>query len=226
MEENLRTMLRFYLLATQLNEKIRSGWDETHWNICKQRIESVAEHVFGTCILALGIYSESDQYCIDIDKVLKMLILHEMGEVIIGDITPFDNITPEEKKEKEHEALKKIFSNLSKNDEFYSLLLQFDDRKTEEANFAYLCDKLQADIQAKVYEDFGYQNSLDNQTNNVVFKSKEIQGMAKEANTAFDIWYQYDRNIYCNHSLFSEILEYVKRNDTREISKITGECHN
>ena len=49
-EERLNDAMRFYLLATQLKYKIRSGWDENHWNISKERIESIAEHVYGTCI--------------------------------------------------------------------------------------------------------------------------------------------------------------------------------
>ena len=88
MEERLKSTMKFYLLATQLKYKIRSGWDESHWNVSKERIESVAEHVYGTCILALSIDSEFKTN-LDISRVIKMLILHELGEVIIGDITPY-----------------------------------------------------------------------------------------------------------------------------------------
>lgn len=48
-ENKLKNAMRFYLLATQLKYKIRSGWDEKHWNVSKERIESIAEHVYGTC---------------------------------------------------------------------------------------------------------------------------------------------------------------------------------
>ena len=99
-DKKLNDAMRFYLLATSLKYKIRSGWDETHWNVSKERIESIAEHVYGTCILALSIDSEFETN-LDINKVVKMLVIHELGEVVIGDITPFDNITPEEKMEKE-----------------------------------------------------------------------------------------------------------------------------
>lgn len=37
-EERLNDAMRFYLLATQLKYKIRSGWDENHWNVSKERI--------------------------------------------------------------------------------------------------------------------------------------------------------------------------------------------
>lgn len=169
-EKRLYDAMSFYLLATQLKYKIRSGWDETHWNVSKERLESIAEHVYGTCILALSIDSEFETH-LDINKVIKMLVIHELWEVLIGDITPFDNITPEEKMKIEHEAMEKVLGNLIKKNEFYSLLLEFDAKKTKESIFAHHCDKLEADIQAKVYQDMGCQHSLDEQENNVVFKS-------------------------------------------------------
>ena len=97
--------IRFYLLATKLKYKIRSGWDKIHWNVSSDRIESIAEHVYGTCILAISLDSEFKSN-IDLNKVLKMLTIHEIGEVLIGDITPFDNVTPEQKAEIEHKAMK------------------------------------------------------------------------------------------------------------------------
>ena len=58
MEEHIKNAMRFYLLATKLKYRIRSGWDEKHWNVSKERIESIAEHVYGTCILAISLDSE------------------------------------------------------------------------------------------------------------------------------------------------------------------------
>ena len=216
MEEKLRNTMRFYLLATQLKYKIRSGWDKTHWNVSKERIESIAEHVYGTCILALSIDSEFKTN-LDINKVIKMLVLHELGEVIIGDITPFDNITPEEKMKKEHEAMREVIGDLVNQEEFLSLLFEFDEKKTKEAIFAHHCDKLEADIQAKVYQDMGCQHSLDEQEDNVVFKSNKVQQMVKDgAQTAFDIWYEWDKSLYYDDEDFARLLDYVKTIDTQK----------
>ena len=216
MEEKLRNSMRFYLLATQLKYKIRSGWDKTHWNVSKDRVESIAEHVYGTCILALSIDSEFKTN-LDINKVIKMLVLHELGEVIIGDITPFDNITPEEKMKKEHEAMREVIGDLVNQEEFLSLLFEFDEKKTKEAIFAHHCDKLEADIQAKVYQDMGCQHSLDEQEDNVVFKSNKVQQMVKDgAQTAFDIWYEWDKSLYYDDEDFARLLDYVKTIDTQK----------
>ena len=215
MEENrMQNAVRFYLLATQLKYKIRKGWDEHHWNIKKERLESIAEHIYGTCILAISLDSEF-KFNIDLYKVIKMLVVHELGEVIIDDITPFDNVPPEVKIQKEHEAFEKIVGDLIKREELISLFLEFDAKQTKEAIFAYHCDKLEADIQSKVYQDMGCQNSLDNQKNNVVFQNKRAQQMlAHGAETAFDIWYEFDKNLYSDDKLFSQMLEYVKYHNT------------
>ena len=77
----------------------------------------------------------------------------------------------------EHEAMVQVIGDLVKKDEFISLLFEFDARKTREAIFAYHCDKLEADLQAKVYQDMGCYHSLDDQNNNVVFKSAKVQQM-------------------------------------------------
>ena len=219
MEERLKNSMRFYLLATQLKYKIRSGWDENHWNVSKERLESIAEHVFGTCILALSIDSEFKTN-LDIDKVIKMLVLHEIGEVVIGDITPFDNVTPEEKMKIEHEAMKKVIGDLVNKEEFLSLLIEFDEKKTKESIFAHHCDKLEADIQAKVYQDMGCQHPLDEQENNVVFKSNRVQQMVENgAKTAFDIWYEWDKSLYYDDEKFKKILDYIRTINTQEFLK-------
>ena len=89
-EQKIKNLLKFYLLATQLKDKIRRGWEI--WNIDRERIESVAEHIYGTCILAIAIDSEFDLN-IDLYKVIMMLVLHEIEEVKIGDLSPWDKVT-------------------------------------------------------------------------------------------------------------------------------------
>ena len=215
MNERLLSTMRFYLLATQLKYKIRSGWDKTHWNVSKERIESVAEHVYGTCILALSIYSNFEVN-VDINKVIKMLVLHEIGEVIIGDITPYDNVTKEEKMEKEHAAMQEVLGDLIRKDEYYSLLMEFDEHKTAEAIFAYHCDKFEAVIQAKVYQDMGCHHPLTEQENNVAFKSERCQKILESgATSVFDIWYECDRKLYLNDEVFLNLLDFIKKVDTQ-----------
>lgn len=214
-DENYKNAFNFYLLATKLKNKIRSGWDEKHWNVKKDRIESVAEHVYGTCILAIAMESEFS-FDIDLNRVIKMLVIHEIGEVMIGDITPFDKVTPEEKNRIELQAVYNVLGDLSKKEELASLFIEFDAQETKDARFAFLCDKLEADFQSKVYQDLDCHHSLNDQENNVVFKSDKIrQFINNGATTAFDVWYEWDKHIFDNNKEFSKMLNYIKDNDTK-----------
>ena len=223
-QHELENAMRFYILATQLKYKIRSGWDNKHWNV-KGRRESVAEHVYGTCILAIAIASEfhSD---IDLEKVIKMLVLHEIGEVIIGDITPFDDVTPEEKLRREHAAIIDIVGDLIAKDEIISLLFEFDEHKTKESIFAYHCDKFDAVAQSKIYQDMKrhwplkdrHGNVSKSQGNNVAFNYPQIHEIIEAgAETPFDVWYEADKEKFADDEVFMQMLEYLKNINTQEL---------
>jgi len=203
-------IFRFYYLNRTLKTKVRSGWDSKHWNVSSGRIEKVAEHVVGSMALAIGLDSEFN-FKINLDKILSTLCIHEIGEISIGDITPFDGITPEQKLEIEHKAMIEIIGNLSNNEKMTNWLFEFDEQQTSEAKFSHYCDKLEADIQAKIYQDRGYQHPLTEQQNNVVLKSSKVQKIIENgAKDVFDIWYEYDKPIYSESPIFTKMLKYVK----------------
>lgn len=131
-------VLNYYVLCNNLKDVIRTGWK--NWNVKRDRLESVAEHVYGVQMLAIAMKSEYS-YDIDIMKVILMLAVHELGETVIGDLTQFD-ISKEEKEIIEHEAVSKILSEIPDGKEIENLFLEFDSHSTKEAMFAYMCDKL------------------------------------------------------------------------------------
>ena len=216
-------IFKFYYLNFGLKNKVRTGWDSKPWNIKSSRIETVSEHVVGTLSLAMALGSEFE-YNLDIDKVLKMLTIHEIGETLIGDVTPFDGITPEKKKEIEHQAMRDVLGNLKEKDRLLDLLYEFDNHETPEAKCSHYCDKIEADLQAKIYQDKGMHHSLDDQKNNVVFNSSKVQQMVKDgAKDAFDIWYEWDKTIYVKDNQFPEfmnMLQIARANDLLHLDKV------
>jgi 5'-deoxynucleotidase YfbR-like HD superfamily hydrolase len=62
-------------------------------------------------------------------------------------------ISREEKERIEHEAVHKILKDLVDGENIEKIFLEFDDHKTKEANFAYQCDKLECDLQCKLYDE-------------------------------------------------------------------------
>ena len=128
-------VVKYYVLCNKLKNVIRTGWKD--WKVQRDRIESVAEHIYGVQMLAISIKSEY-QYDVDIMKVIYMLAIHELGETIIGDLTEFQ-ISRKEKEKIEHEAVHNILSSLIDGEEIEKLFLEFDAQETKEAIFAYQC---------------------------------------------------------------------------------------
>ena len=60
-----KNVIEYYVLCNKLKNVIRKGWRD--WNVSKERLESVAEHVYGVQMLAIAMYSEYN-YDIDINS--------------------------------------------------------------------------------------------------------------------------------------------------------------
>lgn len=79
-----QTVINYYVVCNRLKNVIRTGWK--NWKVKRDRLESVAEHIYGVQMLAIAMKSEF-LYDIDIMKVILMLAIHELGETVIGDLT-------------------------------------------------------------------------------------------------------------------------------------------
>lgn len=211
-DEKLENLVDFYVNALALKDIIRTGWDKEHWNVLKERLESVAEHTFSAMILAQGMHSVFDYRNIDINKVMQMLLIHDLGEKFIGDIPEFDP-RKDNKKERELLAFKEIVSSLPNKEEIVDLFIEFTEMKTPESIYANLCDKLDCDINAKNYEDNGY-NHLDGQEHNKAFNSAEIQAILNRGfNTVADCFIEYDATHYQIDDNFMKVLRYIQKNN-------------
>ena len=203
-EENV---INYYVICNKLKNIIRKGWLD--WNVKRDRIESVAEHVFGVQMLALSMKSEY-QYDIDIMKVLFMLAIHEIGESVIGDLTLFD-ISAAEKEKIEHEAVCKILNGLLDGKQINELFLEFDKRETLEAKFAYQCDKLECDLQCKLYDEEGCVD-LNRQENNKSMNDPVVKGMLEKGSTWSQMWLDFGQQRYPYDDNFKSVSTYAKNN--------------
>ncbi len=211
-DKKLGNLVDFYVSAISLKDIIRTGWDKEYWNVLKERLESVAEHTYSTMILALGMHSVFDYENIDINKVIKMLLIHDLGEKIIGDIPEFDS-RKNNKKERELLAFKEIVSNLPNKEKFIDLFIEFSLMETPESIYANLCDKMDCDIMSKFHEDNGY-NHLDGQENNPAYNSKELQKILNSGfNTVADCFIEYDAKHYQVDDNFMKVLRYIQKNN-------------
>lgn len=181
-------VLKFYELSTRLKNVIRTGWKR--WRVNRERLESVAEHIFGTQMLAISIWSEF-HYDIDIQKVVFMLAVHELEEIIIKDYTPYDGITETERMQQGHQAVHSVLDGLLKRAEIESIVLEFDSRETPEARFAYQCDKLEADLQCCLYDREGCVD-LSAQVDNPLLQDELIRKYHQQGLPWSQIWCRID----------------------------------
>ena len=200
-----KRVIDYYVLCNRLKDVIRTGWN--NWKVERNRIESVAEHIFGVQMLALAMKSEYE-YDIDIEKVIYMLAIHELGEILIGDLTQFE-ITKGEKEKIEHAAVHRILASLLDGEDIEALYLEFDAKKTPEAMFAYQCDKLECDLQSKLYDQELCVN-LNNQMNNPIAENKMVKELLESGESWSGMWLEYGLKKYQYDDNFRAVSKYAK----------------
>ncbi|CCQ95082.1 Metal dependent phosphohydrolase [[Clostridium] ultunense Esp] len=106
--------------------------------------ENDAEHSWHISVMAM-ILSEYANEDIDLCKVIRMLLVHDLVEIYAGDTFCYDKEGNKDKKERELEAADKIFGMLEedKGRELRNLWDEFEEMKTKEAIFAASMDRLQ-----------------------------------------------------------------------------------
>ncbi len=203
-----QNVINYYVICNRLKDVIRTGWK--NWNVQRERIESVAEHIFGVQMLAIAMKSEF-KYDVDIMKVIFMLAIHELGETVIGDLTQFQ-ITKEEKEKLEHEAVHKILNGLLDGNQIEELFLEFDTHNTKESMFAYQCDKLECDLQSKLYDEEGCVD-LDKQDGNNTLNNKLVQNLLQTGASWSTMWLKFGQQVYPYDDNFRAVSNYAINND-------------
>ena len=204
-EENV---IKYYVMCNKLKNVIRTGWK--NWNVERERVESVAEHIFGVQMLAIAMKSEYE-YDIDIMKVIFMLAVHELGEIVIGDLTMFE-ISKEEKAKREKEAVHEILCGLLDGKEIENLFTEFDSHSTKEAMFAYQCDKLECDLQSKLYDEEGCVD-LNKQEGNDLLENKLVKKLLSEEKSWSGMWLRFGQTVYPYDDNFKDVSKYALNNN-------------
>ena len=188
---NEETVTAIFALMHKLRNTRRKGWYDK--NIQRKRVESVADHIYGCQMLAYAMKSEFD-YDVDINKVILMLAVHEIGETIIGDLTPED-MPGKLKSEYERQAVKELLDLIPNSDLLKDLFEEFENKETKEAKFAYQIDKAECDLQARLYEQDG---SFENNYQRYSFTKN---------------WVDFDRGRIPFDDNFDNLLEFITDND-------------
>ena len=110
----------------------------------RSRLENSAEHSWHIAVMALVLAEHSERE-IDVLKVLKMLLVHDLVEIDAGDTFCYDTQANADKAEREERAAERIFGLLpdDQRTELRSIWEEFEARKTAESRFANALDRLQ-----------------------------------------------------------------------------------
>ena len=130
---------------------MRRGWID---KLSINHPESVADHSFSMAIMGM-IFSDLENY--NTEKILKIILLHDLSESITGDIPP-DQILKNEKTILENNTMEKILNNLPESlQKQYSVLWdEYQLNNSKEAKIVHQLDKLEMALQAKIYSNEGY----------------------------------------------------------------------
>ena len=165
----------FFYLALELKKVPRKGWKS---KVSIEHPESVADHSYGTAIMAMVL---SDLQKLDTQKILKMALLHDLAESITGDFMP-EEISKETKNIAERDAMKEILSKLPVNiaEEYDKIWQEYLQSDTKESILLHDIDKMEMAIQSAKYSLEGFSNEklsvfIDSAKKEI--KSKELLEM-------------------------------------------------
>lgn len=145
--------LDFFKTVGESKRLLRSGWVREKIN----DPESVAEHSFRVSVLAM-VLSDKLGENLDKNKLIQMAILHDLGELITGDIVAqrhdiIDVKKTNNKEKKEKEGIRKVFGKVGLSKEYVEIFEEMINRTTPEAKVFWEFDKLEMALQALEYEE-------------------------------------------------------------------------
>ena len=137
--------IRFLELVARLKHLPRQGW--VNHGVCAP--ETVSGHMYRMAMSAFLLPKEMDW-----TKVMKIALVHDLAESIVGDITPRDQVPAEVKRQKELEAMQSITALLPdwSNAEVLALWTEYEDQSSPESVIVKDLDKFDMILQGFEYE--------------------------------------------------------------------------
>ncbi len=186
-------IIRSYLLANKLKDVLRTGWLEV--KISGERIESVAEHIYGSIVLA-NIMNKVYELNLDMLKVINMIIDKESEKIFMAkENTPISNDST---------------NNDVNNNSQSEYLAEFNLGESKEAIFCKQILKIESDLQAKIYElngNFSLENALNDVKNFGEPLASQILPNVKKPS---DGWLEYNRQFYSDE-IFKNLSNEIQK---------------
>lgn len=142
-------MAAFLEIVSRLKTQKRTGWIDRD----VPQPESIADHMYRMGVISM-LSGRSD---LDIGRCVQIALVHDIAESIVGDITPYADVTKEEKHRRELEAIiyiRDLVSNFNKQagELIYDLWNQYENQTSPEAVLVKDIDKFELLVQASEYQ--------------------------------------------------------------------------
>lgn len=131
--------LHFLLEVDRLKEIQRQNY-----TIVGRRQETDAEHAWHVALMAVVLAEHANSPDLDLLKVVKMLLVHDLVEIDAGDTFAYDSAGAATQHARETKAADRIFPLLpaGQAEEFRALWDEFEERTTPEAKYAHAMDRV------------------------------------------------------------------------------------
>ena len=137
--ERLEKQLALIIELDQLKSVLR----RTRVKSADRRLENSGEHSWHVALMAV-LMQEHANAPIDIARVMKMLLIHDVVEIDAGDTFVYDVAASKEQEEKELKAAERLFGMLpsDQGDELFALWKEFEAAQSDDAKYAKALDRL------------------------------------------------------------------------------------
>jgi len=140
MDERFERQLQFLIEI----DKMKSVFRRTIL-IDRSRRENDAEHSWHFAVMAMLLYEHCKDQSVDINRVIRMALVHDLIEIYAGDTFAYDAAGNADKRQREQDAADKLFALLPPDQgaEIRALWEEFDAEQTPDAQYACAIDRLQ-----------------------------------------------------------------------------------
>lgn len=171
----VNNFLAFLQIISSLKFQQRTGW--TDRGIPQLEAESISDHMYRMSIIAMIVPPTT----VNKDKCVKIAIVHDLAECLVGDITPFAGISKQEKHRRELETIEYLYEvikpfNPAFASEMRELWFDYEEIRTPEARYVKDIDKFEMIQTAWEYEmRYGLKYDLDEfYSARAAIKTKEV----------------------------------------------------
>ncbi|KAH7143808.1 HD domain-containing protein [Dactylonectria macrodidyma] len=155
--EDSSSPLAFFHMLERLKTTKREGW--RRFGIF--RGESIADHMYRMSMISM-FAPPALVPKLDLPKCIKMCLIHDMAELLVGDITPVDGVPKPEKSRREAETMDFLTKNLLRNvaggttgEDIRAIWQEYEDAETLDSHFVHDVDKMELLLQMVEYEKRG-----------------------------------------------------------------------